>query len=96
MTTKNLRKLNRRQLLELMLEQSKRIDELENQLADARNELENRSIVAAEAGSIAEAALRLSGVFEAAQNAANMYLDGVQQKATQKGVTEFDFENREF
>lgn len=70
MTTKDLRKLNRRQLLELMLKQSKRIDELEQQLMDARNALENQRIIKERAGSIADAALEINKVFEAAQNAA--------------------------
>lgn len=74
MTSKELSKMNRKELLQVMLRQSKRIDELEQQLAEARAELENRRIVAAEAGSIAEAAMRLSRVFEAAQEAADQYL----------------------
>lgn len=77
MTTKELQKLNRRQLLELMLEQSKRIEQLERQLASAQQELANRRIVAREAGSIAEAALRLNDVFEAAQMAADQYLENI-------------------
>lgn len=79
MTNKELQKLNRKQLLELMLEQSKRIDQLERQLTAAQNELENRRIVAQEAGSIAEAALRLNNVFEAAQMAADQYLENIRR-----------------
>lgn len=74
MTTKELQKLNRKQLLELMLEQSKRIDQLEQQLEAAQTELQNRRIIAREVGSIAEASLRLNNVFEAAQMAADQYL----------------------
>ena len=96
MTDKELHRLNRRQLFEMMLSQSNRIDELERQLKEAREELENRRIVAEEEGSIAEAALRLSGVFEAAQEAADIYLKSVQHKVEQqpqeKKGTEFDFE----
>lgn len=80
MTNKELRKLSRRQLLELMLEQSKRIDELEDQLIDAHQQLENRQIEISEAGSIAEAAMQLNGVFEAAQRAADQYLLSVCRK----------------
>lgn len=74
MTSKKLSKMNRKELLQLMLQQSKRIDELEQQLAEAQAELEDRRIVAAEAGSIATAAIRLNRVFEAAQLAADQYL----------------------
>lgn len=79
MTTKELQKLNRKQLLELMLEQSKRIDQLERQLAAAQEALAERRIVAQEAGSIAEAALRLNNVFEAAQMAADQYLENIRR-----------------
>lgn len=81
MTTKELQKLNRKQLLELMLEQSRRIDQLERQLTAAQEELQSRRIVAREAGSIAEAALRLNNVFEAAQMAANQYLENIRNLA---------------
>ena len=76
-TEKELRKLNRKQLLELLLEQSKRVDVLEKQLAAAEARLNERIILEAEAGSIAEASLRLNGVFEAAQAAADQYLESV-------------------
>lgn len=79
MTTRELQKLNRKQLLELMLEQSKRIDQLERQLLACQQELENRRIIAQEAGSIAEAAMRLNNVFEAAQMAADQYLENVRR-----------------
>lgn len=74
MTDKELSKMNRKELLQVLLRQSKRIDELERQLAEAQAELDRRRIVAAEAGSIAEAALRLNRVFEVAQEAADQYL----------------------
>lgn len=96
MTDKELHRLNRRQLLELMLSQSRRIDKLERELAEAKEQLENRRIVAEQSGSIAEAALRLSGVFEAAEEAAALYLESVRQNAVQKREIEFDFENPEF
>lgn len=79
MAKKELSKLSRKQLLELMLEQSKRIDELEQELKAARAELNNRRIVAAASGSIAEAALRLNHIFEAAQDAADQYLLSIRQ-----------------
>lgn len=77
MTNKELKKLSRRQLLELMVAQSQRIDALEAELAEARRQLEDRRIVAQEAGSIAEAALRVNRVFEAAQAAADQYLASI-------------------
>ena len=80
MTDKELQKLNRRQILELMLKQSRRIDELEKQLAEAQSALRDRQIIIERSGSIAEAALRLNGIFEAAQDAANQYLYSIYKK----------------
>lgn len=81
MTQKELRKLSRQQLLELMLEQSRRIDELETQLAEANRKLESREIAISKCGSVAEAAMALNGVFEAAQAAAEQYVAEVRRRA---------------
>lgn len=80
MTEKELRKLNRYQLLELILIQSEQIQELEKQLEDTKAELKEQKIRIKNAGSIAEAALELSGVFEAAQQAADLYLKSIKER----------------
>lgn len=74
MTDKELRKLSRAELLEMLLEQTKRIEALKAELELKNKELENRRIMIEKAGSIAEASLRLNEVFEAAQKAADQYL----------------------
>lgn len=74
MTDKELRRLSRFELLELLVAQGREIDQLQQQLEEARAELEDRRIKQDKAGSIAEAALSLNGVFEAAQKAAEQYL----------------------
>lgn len=79
MTEKELKKLNRGELLQIMLEQSRRIDELEAENADLKERLQSRILVMEEAGSIAEASLRLNAVFEAAQEAADQYLESVRR-----------------
>ena len=81
MNEKELRKLNRKQLLELLLLQIQRADELEKRLADAEEKLHNRNLTQLKAGSIAEASLQLSGIFEAAQEAADLYLENVQKQS---------------
>lgn len=81
MTEKELRKLNRYQLLEVMMMQTERIDTLEKQLQEAQAQLEDRTIRLARLGSVAEAALQLEGVFDAAQRAADLYLDAAKQEA---------------
>lgn len=80
MTQNNLRKLKRHELLELMLEQSRQIDLLKRELHAAQEQLKNREIALAECGSLAEAALRLNGVFEAAQAAADQYVAEVRRR----------------
>lgn len=78
MTTKELKKLSRGELLEMLLMQTKRVEELEAQLEEAKKQLEDKNIKIAKTGSVAEAALQLNGVFEAAQNAADQYLENIQ------------------
>lgn len=66
-----------------------RLDKKDTQIRDLRAELEkqkiSRRIELEEAGSIAEAALRLSGVFEAAQKAADLYLHNIRMKDQKEG-----------
>lgn len=76
-----LRKMRRTELMELLLEISKENDQLRKQLGDANRRIANREIKLKHSGSIAEAALRLNGIFEAAQAAADQYLENVKKKA---------------
>lgn len=77
MEAKDLRKIKRKELLELMLAQAKRIEELENNLTKVTNELNSKKIKIKESGSIAEASLKLNLVFESATEAVNQYIDNV-------------------
>ena len=79
MTEKELLKLKKSELLEIMLAQSKEIDSLREQLAKAKAKLKDKKIAIDESGSIAEASLRLTKVFEEAQKAADLYLDNVKK-----------------
>ncbi len=84
MTDKELKKLTRAELLEMLLIQSREKQQLEKELEEAKKNLEAREILIAESGSIAEAALKLNGVFEAAQKAADQYLENVKRAAEGK------------
>ncbi|MBQ8975462.1 MAG: hypothetical protein IJ072_07070 [Oscillospiraceae bacterium] len=77
MNERELRRLSRADLLEILVRQGERIQTLESELAQARAGLENREIKLREVGSIAEASLRLNDVFNAAEKAAKQYLDNV-------------------
>ena len=77
MEEKELRKLNRVQLLELMYEQQTRIEELEKENESLKAELDDRNIILGKVGSIAEASLALTKVFDEAQKSADIYLDSI-------------------
>ena len=81
MTEKELRKLNRYQLLELLVAQTERANVLEEKLEKAQSKLDSHDIQMSVVGSIAEASLQLSGVFQAAQKAADLYLDAARERA---------------
>ena len=80
MTDKELRKLKRNELLEIMIELEKENIELKKRLEAAESELESRKIALSEVGSIAEAALALNDVFGAAQRAADQYIENVKER----------------
>lgn len=67
MDVKDLRKLKRIELYEIMLAQSEEIDCLRNQLEKIKTELADRRIIISQSGSIAEASMRLTNIFEEAQ-----------------------------
>lgn len=118
MANRELRKLNRRELLQMLLAQCEETERLQQELDNTQEELEelqigyerlkkkldikderlnikdakiaeltsrmkemqaSRLIELSEAGSIAEASLRLNGIFEAAQRAAEQYLMNVKR-----------------
>lgn len=78
MTRKELKRMSRLELLELTLELTRENELLRQQLKENRFLLKSRKINIEKAGSIAEAALQLSGIFEAAQEAAELYLENLQ------------------
>lgn len=77
-TQNNLKHMSRGQLIEIMLAQSKKIDQLTRENEELREKLEKKEMTIARCGSIAEASIRLSGVFEAAQKAADIYLTNLE------------------
>ncbi len=81
MTKKELRKLNRYQLLELLVMQTEQNQQLQRQVEQLQAQLQERHLQMEQLGSIAEAALQLQGVFEAAQKAADVYLDAARCQA---------------
>lgn len=79
-----LKDLSRAELLELLAAEAEENERLRAELEEARAQLKERRILIAESGSIAEAALALNGVFQAAQDAADQYLANVRFLARDK------------
>ena len=71
------KRLNRTELLGLVVQLSEENDSLRAENDELRAHLADKRITLHKAGSIAEASLRLSGVFEAAQEAADRYLSSL-------------------
>mgnify|MGYP000706337408 FL=1 len=80
MNEKDFRKLKRVELYEIMLAQAEEIDDLRAKLAAAKKELKNRRIDIQRSGSIAEASLKLTKIFEEAQKAADLYLSNIKKE----------------
>lgn len=81
MTDKQLRKLRRSELLEMRMEIEQENETLAAENRDLRARLEDKQLRIEKSGSLAEAALQLSGVFEAAQRAAELYLENIKQRS---------------
>lgn len=86
MNGKELRRMSRGELLQALIERTRENAWLREKLTDAQSALEqakaelaDRTMALTESGSIAEAALKINGVFEDAQQAAGDYLNAIQQ-----------------
>ena len=75
MTERELRRLSRTDLLELLLTQRKENEQLRCILDETQAQLADRTIKIDQAGSIAEASLQLSGIFNAAQDSCQHYIE---------------------
>lgn len=84
MTDRELQRLRREDLLQILIGQQRQIQELTAALEKAETALDNRKIEMGNSGSIAEAALKLNQVFEAADRAAADYQARIQELADQK------------
>ena len=84
MTDKELRRLSRSELLEMLIAQTEENDRLKIRLEQAEAQLRDRRIAIDKAGSLAEAALSLNGVFQAAEAAAQQYLENIQRISGQQ------------
>ena len=77
MTDRDLRKLKRQALLELLLEKTEENEKLTAELEEARALLSRREIAVNEAGTLAEAAVSINGMLSAADETARQYLENI-------------------
>ena len=84
-----LRKLKRVELLELLLEQRRRCDRLEWELAQARKEIRDQQIKLENAGSLAEASAMMTSVLSEVQKATDIYREnlGVEKDESSRVLT---------
>lgn len=80
----NLKKLNRKQLLEILLDQTKRIEELENELQNTKEKLKDKNVKINNVGTLAEASLILSDIFKAADEAIAIQMQNVEKMAKEE------------
>lgn len=81
--TPDLSKLRKKELLEIMLRQSEEIDALREQVANLQAQLDSRELKLSQVGSIAEASLAVTNIFDEAQKAAMIYLENLKRVAEQ-------------
>lgn len=86
MADRELRRLSRRELLEMLIAQGRENERLQAEILRLEEQLSEREIHLAQSGNIAEAALRLNGVFEAAQRAAEQYLENISRGEITKAL----------
>lgn len=80
MENKKLIRISKKDLLETLLVQTKRIEELEIELEKLNKKLLSRKITIEESGNLAEASLAINKIFEATQKAADDYMYNIIEK----------------
>lgn len=77
MTRKELKKLSRAELLELLLEQTKEVENLREELKETKQLLEDKRICIENAGNLAEAVIQVNELVKIAQATADQYLQNI-------------------
>ena len=77
MISKELKKLNRRELVDVIYQLKKNEEQMQDQITALEAELQDRRIHLSFAGSIAEAATDITGIFSVAQSTADLYLSEI-------------------
>jgi uncharacterized protein with gpF-like domain len=80
LTSKDLTKLKKKELLQIMLVQGKEIDRLRKRNAELEEKLADREIEFSEIGSLAQASMQITDLFKDAEEAAIIYLENIRRK----------------
>lgn len=87
MTDKEFRKLRRSALIKIIFEYQHREQEMQAEIKALKAQLEARELKITEAGSIADAVIRLNELFETAQKTADDYIAQVKKKCDAEAAT---------
>lgn len=79
MNRKPLKRRSKLELLELLAEQEREIEELKQQLEQRDRFIAQRTLQAQKCGNIAREALAVNEIFQAAQKAADQYVENVKR-----------------
>ena len=79
LANRQLQKLRRGDLLQLLLEVERENERLAQENQELKDQLASKELAIREAGTLADAAVRLNGVMQAVQAAAEMYLHNVRE-----------------
>lgn len=74
MISKELKRLSRRELVDIIYQLKKNEQEMQEEIESLKNELQDKRISLSVAGSIADAAVSITNVFSTAQMTADVYL----------------------
>ena len=79
MADRQLRKMSRKELLEMLVDREKTIMALEEEIEGLKSRLDDRTLRVEKAGTLAEAALELNRIFEDADAAARQYVENARR-----------------
>ena len=75
MIDKDLKKLGRRELVDIIYQLKKNEQQMQGKIAELEKELQDKRIRLSKAGSIADAAVGITDIFSSAQLTADLYLN---------------------
>ena len=84
MEIKELKKLSKTQLLEMLCAKEKMLTDLKFENESLKNQINDRRITIENSGSIAEASLKVNEIFAKAQESADIYLESLKSKVDEQ------------